>query len=64
MVLCKNPFSSTHILGEIKMKSISELRTCQDFKWTVLDIAVRLFLLWKPSSLSHLIFASRELVES
>lgn len=46
------------------MKSILELRKCQDLKWAVLDFAVRLFLPVETSSLSHFIFKPRELVES
>lgn len=56
MVLYKISFPSTHIPGLIKMKSILELGKCQDLKWSVLDFAVRLFLLAKMSSLSHFIF--------
>lgn len=35
------------------MKPILQLRKCQDFKWAVLDFAVRLFLLGKTHSLPH-----------
>ena len=40
MVLYKIFFSSTHIPGLIKMKSILEFGKCQDLKWSVLDFAV------------------------
>ena len=61
MLLYKISFSSTHIPGSLKMKSILELRKHQDLKWSVLDFAVRLFFLAKMSSLSHFICSTERI---